>query len=71
MNLEQSIPCPTCGTKIPFDVHQLLVGVQFVCPGCSALIGLSNDSRETVKQTVEKFDEMREKVLKAKEDKTA
>ena len=43
---EQSIPCPVCNTKIPFQVTELLIGVQFKCPNaqCDASIGLSQVS---------------------------
>ncbi len=66
MNLEQSIPCPTCQTKIPFDVQQLLRGMEFSCPGCHASIGISTESRPLVEETMEKFSEMKKKTGQSK-----
>lgn len=66
INQEQAIPCPTCQTKIPFDPQQLLMGVQFTCPGCHALIGLSTESRPLVQETMEKFNEMKSQIGKDK-----
>jgi len=62
----QTIPCPTCSTTIPFDVHQLLMGARFVCPNCQGVIALAAESRGIVKETMEKFDEMKSNVLKMK-----
>jgi transcription initiation factor IIE alpha subunit len=56
---EQSIPCPTCQTKIPFDPHSLLQGAQFVCSNCQGVIGLATDSKPLVEETMGKFDQMR------------
>jgi len=64
INLEQAIPCPTCQTKIPFDAHQLMMGVQFACPGCHALIGLASESRPEVAETMEKFDNLKQRLGK-------
>lgn len=46
INQEQNIPCPVCNTKIPFQVTELLKGVQFKCPNtqCDASIGLAQVS---------------------------
>lgn len=66
INQEQSIPCPTCQTKIPFDPQQLLMGVQFACPGCHALIGLPAESRPVVEETMNKFEDMKSNLGKGK-----
>ncbi|NRA11338.1 MAG: hypothetical protein HRT57_05210 [Crocinitomicaceae bacterium] len=59
MNNEQSIPCPTCQNKIPFDPIALLQGAQFVCSNYQGVVGLATDSRPIVEETMGKFDEMR------------
>ena len=51
------IPCPVCSTKIPFDVHQLMKGVQFACPQCNAVIGLGNESKSLVETAMQKLEE--------------
>ena len=56
INPDQSIPCPVCQTKIPFDTKQLLLGVQSACPNCDASIGLSDGSKPLVQETMEKFE---------------
>ena len=68
MNLDQAIPCPVCQTKIPFDPQQLLAGAQFVCPNCNAAIGLAQESKAMVEDTMEQFDGLRERVLKMKDE---
>jgi transcription initiation factor IIE alpha subunit len=64
INPEQSIPCPVCQTKIPFDTRQLLMGVQFACPNCNASIGLASESHQLVQETMEKFEDMKNKVAR-------
>ncbi len=60
-NLEESVPCPVCSTKIPIDVHQMLRGVQFVCSNCNAVVGLGNESRSLVDETMAKLEETKKK----------
>lgn len=57
MIAENGIPCPICSTKIPFDVNQLLMGVQFACPQCNALIGLGKESKPVVEKAMQKLEE--------------
>ena len=66
MNKDQVIPCPVCGEKIPIDTMQLLLGVQFKCPNinCDATIGLTTESKPIVKETMEKFEQVKEKLSK-------
>jgi len=63
---QQSIPCPSCKTNIPFDTRQLLMGVQFVCPTCQAVLGLAPESRGIVQETIDKFDEIKKNILNSK-----
>lgn len=64
INTEQSIPCPVCNTKICFDTKQLLMGVKFVCPTCQAAIGLANESKPLLKDTMEKFESIKDNMTK-------
>lgn len=57
MIAENGIPCPVCSTKIPFDVNQLLLGVQFGCPQCNAVIGLGQESKPLVEKAMQKLEE--------------
>lgn len=68
MNQHQSIPCPSCKTSIPFDTHQLLMGMQFVCPTCQAVIGLAPESRDQVQEAIDRLDEMKRNALNSKKD---
>lgn len=70
INQDQYIPCPTCQTKIPFDLQLLLKGVEFVCPNCQGSIGLAAESKGLVEETMNSFDTMKKKVVKMKEDKS-
>lgn len=66
INQDQTIPCPVCGTKIPFDTYQMLQGMQFACPNkeCDAMIGLASESKPLVQETMEKFERVRTKLSK-------
>ena len=61
-NLELSIPCPTCATKIAFDTMQLLLGIQFKCSNCQSAIGLATESKNLVQDTMNKFEAIKEKI---------
>lgn len=66
MNTEQVIPCPVCQTPIPISPRALLAGAQFVCPQCSAVIGLHQDSKPIVKDSLDKLEEAKKEILKRK-----
>jgi len=61
---EQQLPCPVCSTKIPFDTRQLIAGVQFVCPNCQSVIGLSMESKPVIEETMKKFEELKQTASK-------
>lgn len=60
----QNIPCPICKTNIPFDTQQLMMGVRFSCGNCNATIGLADESKEVVEQTMEKFESIKGRISK-------
>jgi transcription initiation factor IIE alpha subunit len=64
INSEQSIPCPTCKNKIPFDTNQLLLGVQFVCSNCQSAIGLAPDSKPIVQEAMQKLEAAKSQISK-------
>ena len=68
MSNVQTLPCPMpdCGADIPFNPYELLKGTQFVCPGCQASIGLAPESRGLVRESMEKFEALKEELLKQK-----
>ncbi|HEU4717323.1 MAG TPA: hypothetical protein VFU15_05810 [Bacteroidia bacterium] len=70
MSDQLSIPCPDCKTPIPFDPRMLIQGAQFSCPKCKAFLGLASESKEIVRESLDKFDKMKSEVLKAKGDTT-
>ncbi len=61
INQENSITCPLCSTKIPFDIKMLLSGMKFSCPdlNCDASIGLSHESAPLVEETLEKLEALK------------
>lgn len=65
-NQDQTIPCPVCQTKIPFDTQQLLAGVKFMCPNCQAAIGLADESKPLVQKTMDGFDQLKKEAAKSK-----
>lgn len=62
INSTQNIPCPVCGTAIPFQVELLLGGTKFSCHNCKAAISIANESRPVVEDTMEKFNEMKKQL---------
>jgi transcription initiation factor IIE alpha subunit len=62
--IDQTIPCPVCNTPISFDTKQLLAGVQFTCSNCHQSIGLALESKDVVKETMDKFNDMKSRIGK-------
>ena len=60
----QYISCPDCSTRIPFDPQELIKGTRFGCPNCSISIGIERGSRETVKDALDKLEELKREVGK-------
>ena len=63
-----NIPCPVCQTSISIDTMALLSGQKFNCPNenCDASIGLAAESKEIIKGTMDKFEEVKKDALKGK-----
>tara|TARA_R110001632_G_scaffold58548_2_gene142488 strand:+ start:1852 stop:2058 length:207 start_codon:yes stop_codon:yes gene_type:complete len=61
-NQEQTIPCPVCNTKIPFDTIQLMQGATFQCPNeqCNSSIGLSPESKIDTENVIYKLDDLKD-----------
>lgn len=55
MKLNQNIPCPVCKTSIPVDIQQLLNGAKFNCSNCNSSIGMAEESKAILEQTVDKL----------------
>jgi transcription initiation factor IIE alpha subunit len=64
INTSSGIPCPVCKTAIPFEIQQLLAGVQFSCPNCFASIGLAPESTPVVEETMTKFEKLKKSIQK-------
>lgn len=62
--MEESIPCPNCNNKIPFDTKQLLLGAKFTCSVCHAQIGIAEESPTIVEETLKKFEELKSHLKK-------
>lgn len=60
--MQQSIPCPECGTNIPFDAIQLMQGVKYTCSNCHASIGLAKESKTSVQEAMKKFEEVKKQI---------
>ena len=52
----QTLACPVCKSQIPFILSELLRGERFTCPGCSAIVSLSTESRQTLQSVTDEFD---------------
>lgn len=69
MIAEQSIPCPICQTKVPFDAHALISGMKFTCPSCQAVIGLAQESIPTASYAIEKYEDLKNNVQRTERTK--
>ena len=58
-HFQQTIPCPACNNQIPFDTHQLLQGVKFICSQCNAAIGMAVESKPLVANAMEKLEQVK------------
>lgn len=69
---DQRMPCPVpeCNGEIAFNTYKLLQGSKFVCPKCKGAIGIATESRDKVEKTMSKFEDMRETLLKKKNNPT-
>lgn len=63
---EQQLNCPDCNTPIPYDTYGLLQGKKFSCPNCSLSLGLAPQSRDTVKDAMEEYENLKADLLKQK-----
>ena len=57
-----TLPCPDCQTKIPFKPEDLLRGVQLTCPNCGISMGLSQQSMDTTREAMDKFNELKQNI---------
>lgn len=60
---EQKIACPNCKNEIIFDVYALIQGSSFACSQCNAKIQLAGESKETVTESIEEFEKLKQNVL--------
>ncbi|MBB1138096.1 hypothetical protein [Myroides sp. WP-1] len=58
------ISCPNCNAPVTLEVTQLILGTKFSCGQCSALIGLSSDSTDTVSQAINDYESTKKSVKK-------
>jgi transcription initiation factor IIE alpha subunit len=69
MSLEQKIKCPfpDCASgEIYFNTYQLLQGHRFTCPECGGSMGLDPQSYDTVKETMNEFENLKKQLLTKK-----
>ena len=59
MNPHQKIPCPVCGTPIPFEINRMLRGEVFSCPRCDAKISLSSECCPQVHEAIDKLNKLK------------
>lgn len=55
-DVPQTLTCPVCKSQIPFTLSGLLCCERFTCPGCSAIVSLSTESRQTVQSVTDEFE---------------
>ena len=63
---QQSLPCPVCQTQIVFDVNGLIRGEKYTCPNCNSSIGLGEESKSSVKEAMDKFEDLKKKLSDSK-----
>ncbi|MEO1139020.1 MAG: hypothetical protein AAFW87_06150 [Pseudomonadota bacterium] len=69
MSMDTVIPCPDCGTPIPYRASMLLEGTAFVCPNpdCRASIAMAPESAATWTSAADAFETLKAKTLTAKD----
>ena len=61
---QQSIPCPDCQTPIMFDPKLLVLGHNFSCTGCNAVLSLAPESSPVVKDALDKLEQIKKDAMK-------
>jgi len=65
--MTQQINCPTCQTPIPVNIAALLAGSKFTCSNCSSMISINANSSGVVKEAMQKFDALKQKLSQPKD----
>lgn len=58
------IPCPTCKSEIVYNVAALIAGASFQCLTCSSQIKIASSSVSDLKNTYEKYIELKSNLSK-------
>lgn len=61
MNSINTINCPQCGSKISFDIYELLAGRNFVCSCCNTALSLAKESHDILENTMKKYETLKQK----------
>jgi DNA-directed RNA polymerase subunit RPC12/RpoP len=54
-----NLECLVCKTRIPIEPVLLAQGKTFICPNCTSRVTLELKSIPVVKETIEKFEQLR------------
>lgn len=57
--MQSQIQCPDCSGIIILNTQLLVAGQSFQCDGCKARVALSTESKSSVVQAVEEFEQLR------------
>ncbi len=66
MIAEQTIPCPTCQSKIPFDPVELIRGHKFTCATCASVVGIAKDDLAKAGEAYQKYETLKKSLKKKK-----
>ncbi|GEJ45920.1 hypothetical protein EGI15_02145 [Chryseobacterium cucumeris] len=68
MRVDQTLPCPSCGRPITYNLQALIAGASFECLNCGAKIKIYASSVNDVKKHYEKFINLKDKSKAQKVD---
>lgn len=51
-NKNPTMPCPGCNSILQFDTADLLKGKKIKCDHCGTIIGLDNNSKDTLSEAL-------------------
>ncbi|QFT99891.1 hypothetical protein FIU85_21405 (plasmid) [Roseovarius sp. THAF8] len=62
--MDQTLPCPDCGTAIHFETSALFQGRHYTCPACKADIALAQSGRATFQDAATQLAKLRTQLKK-------
>jgi len=59
LDTNTKIKCPDCNAEILINTYQLLSGAKFSCSSCNLVVGLQNESKDTVSNALAELEKIK------------